>query len=89
VEDSSFNRPPPDEDASSDEASLPTEPKAELTPPPRKPPVAVGIAGAGPESRPPRPVGLPPGLVRAVDRVLDALDAAADAVRAVVRGVAQ
>jgi hypothetical protein len=73
----------------SGEASLPTEPKPELTPPPRKPPVAVGTAGAGPEPRPPRPVELPLGLVRAVDRVLDALDAAADAVRALVRGVAQ
>jgi hypothetical protein len=88
MEDSSFNRPPPDEDASSDEASLPTEPEVELTPPPRKPPVAVGATGAGPEPRPPLPVSLPPGLVRAVDRVLDALDAAADAVRAAVRRVA-
>jgi hypothetical protein len=89
MEDSSFNRPPPDEGASSDEASLPTEPKRELTPPRRKRPAAVDPAGAGPEPRPQRPVELPLGFVRALDRVLDALDAAADAVRALVRGVAQ
>ncbi len=74
-----------------------TEPKGELTPPPRKPPTAVAADAAEPEPRPPhsvqrwnRPTGpkLPRPIVDAVDAVLDALDTVGDAVRTAARRIA-
>ena len=75
-----------------DELAPLTEPKGELTPPPRKPPTAVSGAVSGPEPRPPRPSRVwdrpaqaprfPSPVVQAVDAVLDVLDAIGDSVRA-------
>jgi hypothetical protein len=81
------------------EASLSTEAKGELTPPPRKPPTAVSAAASDPEPRPPRPLGrwtapprrtdLPPAIARAVDAALDTLDSIGDAIRSAARGLAR
>jgi len=80
------------------ETTPPTEPKGELTPPPRKPPTAVAGDASEPEPRPPhsvqrwnRPTSrprLPRDLVHAVDAVLDVLDSIGDAVRTGVRRIA-
>jgi hypothetical protein len=68
----------------------PTEAKGELSPPPRKPPAAIGAAASEPEPRPPRPdrgwsgpsrTNVPHAVAQAVDAVLDMLDSIGDIVR--------
>ena len=79
---------PPDDEA--EQPFLSTQEKGELTPPPRKPPTAIGAAASEPEPRRPRPVrdwrrptarNVPPPFSQAVNFVLDVLDSIADAVR--------
>jgi hypothetical protein len=90
---------PSSEDDDSLEVFPATEPKGELTPPPRKPPTAVSADASEPQPRPPRPSrrwnfpprrsDLPVGVAQAIDAALDILDSIGDSVRSTAARLAR
>ena len=75
-----MERTPFEDSGAEDVPAPPTEAQAELVPPPRKPPTAIGVAGQPP--RLPHPDDDPEmparGLRQFFERVFDVLDAAGD-----------